>query len=44
MTIVSTICYIITVKLNHNITANLMIDLVREILLFTDRFQQTFKF
>ena len=44
MTIVDTICYIIVVKFNRNITGNPSIDLMREILLFTYRFQQRKRF
>ena len=44
MTIVNTICYIIVVNFNHNISGNLSIDLVSEILSFTDWFQQSIKF
>ena len=38
------ICGIVTVKLNHNITANLPIELVCEIVSFTYKFQHQLKF
>ena len=38
------ICGIITVKLNHNIVANFPIELVREIVSFTYKFQHQLKF
>ena len=44
ITIVNTICYIIVVKINHNILGNLSIDLMSKILSFIDRFQHTIKF
>ena len=44
MFIANTICYITGAIFNYNITGNVSIYLVHEILLFTDRFQQTVKF
>ena len=42
--IINIIHFIVTVKLIHNITANLPIALVREILLFAYIFQQILRF
>ena len=44
MTIMNTTCHIVVVRLDHDITGNLSIDLERQILSFTERFQQTIKF
>ena len=37
-------CGILTVKLNHNITRNLPIDLIHEIVSYTYKFQHQLKF
>ena len=37
-------CGILTVKLNHDITRNLPIDVIREIVSYAYRFQQKLKF
>ena len=37
------LCDMLTVKLNHNITRNLPIDVIREIVSYTYRFQQKVK-
>ena len=44
MTTTNIICGIVTVKLNHNITGNLPIELVCDIVSFTYKFQHQLKF
>ena len=44
LTTTNMVCGIVIVKMNHNITGNLSIDLVCEIVFFTQKVQHQLKF